>query len=1152
MSQYSVSLSLQVQQALQSLKNLTGNFKKVDKEVAATTRELEKFEKELKDESATIKNTIGAQTQYINKLKGIQTGLDKSSAKFKAVSREITKFEGNLKGGTTAVQGLTGALAVLGAGAVLKGITGDVLQLGKEFSAAEGSVRTLTGAAGFDDVQASIQKVTQASGGLTDRIEATAASYQLLSAGVSGAEDIEKVLESSVALTTAGFTDQTTAVDALTTVINAYGLEADKAALLTDQLVQTQNDGKLTINEYGQSLGKVIPIAAQLNVSFAEVNAAVAGITLQGNKAEIATSGLNSALAKLSAPTKEGEGILAKYGITVNAASIKADGLVGTLEKLRKITSDQDRIELFGTEANKALGPLLNDFENFQRLVKNQTQATGVAKKAVDNLANGYATLSKKNENLRKDVGVAVFEQLKPAIGAVLVPINNLLAAFLQLPGPIKKVVIGLAVIVGVAVGIGLAAIAISTLNGAILAATGATSLWVAATTALAGAWAVITAPITLAVLAVAALIAGAVLLYNNFEPFKKLIDAIGNEFKYWGGEAINIIKAIGAFAGVMIDNYIKGWQEFFSVVGELWGRFTNFIGDGFESIKEKGSQTLDNIKNFFGNAKTVISNVWGALTGNVNKGTQSIGDTTNETTNGIQVAFGHAADWIGKKWTELLQFIGDTATKVLGGVSDWFKDVFNIDIMAGLNRAVEAAKKAYKGAGTPEGTTTGNGSGTTTNTPTGVTTPTGTDDGGGSKGGKSDAEKAAEKRQKEIEKSLENGDKLLRQTQREIALIQAATDHEKFKLQVKYDLEDSQRETNELINVGQKAALTELNLTKAKLVVQEKDKGLAEAKAKALSGVTGQLNDEITLLEAKLAGNEEEIKDLMAIKKLKQQIEDIPNSTDADKAAAVGLLQRKQALEATNKEQEKLKETTRQYAEAIVGPLAGAFREMATGAKSASEAFAAAFQTIADSFLDMAQKLITEWLVMQAIGLVTSLFGAGSNGATPLVDSLSGQGGSPFQPGGGMNFFGTQQPRMFANGGRPEPNKVSLIGEKGPELFVPDGPGTVLSNNQAFDAARDAMGGSGGGSSNAFNENADALAVSNSYTRERVMEKERSERSTSSGTMLIETQVINNVEYATIDQVDKAASASAKQARAQVFSDMRNKPSTRRQLGIR
>jgi len=51
---------------------------------------------------------------------------------------------------------------------------------------------------------------------------------------------------------------------------------------------------------------------------------------------------------------------------------------------------------------------------------------------------------------------------------------------------------------------------------------------------------------------------------------------------------------------------------------------------------------------------------------------------------------------------------------------------------------------------------------------------------------------------------------------------------------------------------------------------------------------------------------------------------------------------------------------------------------------------------------------------------------------------------------------------------------------------------------------------------------------------------------------MLIQTEVINNVEYATVDQVAQIAATSAKQARAQVFADMRNKPSTRASLGMR
>jgi hypothetical protein len=51
---------------------------------------------------------------------------------------------------------------------------------------------------------------------------------------------------------------------------------------------------------------------------------------------------------------------------------------------------------------------------------------------------------------------------------------------------------------------------------------------------------------------------------------------------------------------------------------------------------------------------------------------------------------------------------------------------------------------------------------------------------------------------------------------------------------------------------------------------------------------------------------------------------------------------------------------------------------------------------------------------------------------------------------------------------------------------------------------------------------------------------------------MVIETQVINSTEYATVDQLRQSNAATAKQARAQVFSDLRNKPASRAQLGMR
>ena len=54
---------------------------------------------------------------------------------------------------------------------------------------------------------------------------------------------------------------------------------------------------------------------------------------------------------------------------------------------------------------------------------------------------------------------------------------------------------------------------------------------------------------------------------------------------------------------------------------------------------------------------------------------------------------------------------------------------------------------------------------------------------------------------------------------------------------------------------------------------------------------------------------------------------------------------------------------------------------------------------------------------------------------------------------GGGGGIFGNLFGGGFAEGGRPPVGKVSLVGEQGPELFVPDSSGTILSNEQSVSA---------------------------------------------------------------------------------------------------
>jgi len=58
-----------------------------------------------------------------------------------------------------------------------------------------------------------------------------------------------------------------------------------------------------------------------------------------------------------------------------------------------------------------------------------------------------------------------------------------------------------------------------------------------------------------------------------------------------------------------------------------------------------------------------------------------------------------------------------------------------------------------------------------------------------------------------------------------------------------------------------------------------------------------------------------------------------------------------------------------------------------------------------------------------------------------PLSEAFSGIGSGI--GGVAKDFFGG----FFADGGRPPLNKISVVGERGPELFIPDAPGTIIPN---------------------------------------------------------------------------------------------------------
>lgn len=142
-----------------------------------------------------------------------------------------------------------------------------------------------------------------------DANEVAEAVYNALSAGVETADALEFTAQSSQ-LATAGFTDMSTSVDVLTTILNAYKLESSQTEKVASTLVKTQDLGKVTVDQLGKVIGRVIPSAAAYGVNLDNIATAYANMTASGINAENTTTYLSTMMDELADSGSTVAGIL--------------------------------------------------------------------------------------------------------------------------------------------------------------------------------------------------------------------------------------------------------------------------------------------------------------------------------------------------------------------------------------------------------------------------------------------------------------------------------------------------------------------------------------------------------------------------------------------------------------------------------------------------------------------------------------------------------------------------------------------------------------------------------------------------------------------------------------------------------------------------
>ena len=160
--------------------------------------------------------------------------------------------------------------------------------------------------------------------------------------------------------------------------------------------------------------------------------------------------------------------------------------------------------------------------------------------------------------------------------------------------------------------------------------------------------------------------------------------------------------------------------------------------------------------------------------------------------------------------------------------------------------------------------------------------------------------------------------------------------------------------------------------------------------------------------------------------------------------------LERQAIIKAPVDELKKLLDPLRQIdslSKSIGDSFAESFKGIIRGSMSVQDALRNLFQRTADAFLDMAAQILAAQIRAGIMGLFGSMFGGMSS--NPLGMRQQGVGKSANILGRHSVGTSAMQPKLkFAEGGRPPVGRASLVGERGPELFVPDNAGTIIPNH--------------------------------------------------------------------------------------------------------
>ncbi|MBP8954071.1 MAG: phage tail tape measure protein, partial [Armatimonadetes bacterium] len=328
----------------------------------------------------------------------------------------------------------------------LTALTGFAAKASMDFESAMAKVWTITDMtkSQLDSLGSQLERLSSSIPQSAQQL--AAGLYDAIGSGITDVAEAMQVLEVAAKAGQAGATSTAVAMDALTSAINAYGMEASQAGELADVMFRAMDKGKLTFEEIAGNLGQVISTAAVAGVQFEEIAAAFATLTKGGVGAAEAATAVNQAILTIIQPSEQAAAYAEQLGIEFNAAALASKGLSGVLEDVYQATGGniESMTTLFSNvrALKGALGLTRNEMQDYKSDLDSMATASGAAERAFEKQMQTSAAQAQLFRNEIANLGRAFGAELLPMLNSLIERIKPLVQAFADLPDGAKQAAI--------------------------------------------------------------------------------------------------------------------------------------------------------------------------------------------------------------------------------------------------------------------------------------------------------------------------------------------------------------------------------------------------------------------------------------------------------------------------------------------------------------------------------------------------------------------------------------------------------------------------------------------------------------------------------------------------------------------------------------